>query len=232
MSNRMQELILLLEDEIDRSPKQRLSSGNKRMVDCDRLLDLLGDLKVVIPEEVRQAQAVLSERDALLHEAQSEATAVVARARVEAERLVANNKTVAEAKARAMTIMTRAEENADAIMQGARDYSQTVMEEVQRYLQQYMEQIDDTREELRRNYRPLETMGTVYDRRTVEPPPIQEITTDILQPWSEKLEETTGQNERPSEKKRTRSGRNVSEITGATTRFEYFGGEEERRSSN
>lgn len=174
MANRIMELINLIEDEIDRSPRQRLSGGNKRLIDCDRLLDLLGDMKVVVPEEVRQSQAILSERDAILQDAESEATALVARARVEAERILANDKTIATARSRAADILSKAEGNASTVMQNARDYSQTVMEEVQRYLQKYMDQIDTTREELRRNYRPVETNykePAVYQKRSPEPYP-------------------------------------------------------------
>ncbi len=168
MSNRIQQLIMLLEDEIDRSPKQRLSSGNKRIVDCDRILDLLGDIKVVVPEEVRQAQTILAERDAILHEADSEATAVLARARVEAERMLANDKTIAEARGRAMNIMTNAEERANTMMQGVRDYAQSVMEEVQRYMEQYIDMIDGTREELRSHFRLVDPKSFVPQKQTLE----------------------------------------------------------------
>lgn len=153
MANRIQDLILMLEEEIEQSPKQRLAGGNKRLVDCDRMLDLLGDLKVVVPEEVRVAQTVLLEQKALLRDAENQATELLARARVESERLIAQENILQEARSRGDQIIRDAEEKADALMQESRDYSQTVMEEVQRYLTRYIEMIDETREDIRRNYR-------------------------------------------------------------------------------
>lgn len=153
MANRIQELIVLLEEEIEQSPRQRLAGGNKRLVDCDRMLDLLGDLKVVVPEEVRQAQTVLLEQKAILRDAESQATEMLARARLESERLIAKENVLTEAKERGEAILRETEEKADGLMQESRDYSQTVMEEVQRYLTRYIEMIDETREDIRRNYR-------------------------------------------------------------------------------
>lgn len=153
MANRIQELILLLEQEIEQSPKQRLMGGNKRTVDCDRMLDLLGDLKVVVPEEVRVAQTLLMEQEAMLQDAEKQSMEIVAKARVESERLISRETVLREAKERADRIVHEAESKSDTLMRESRDYSQTVMEEVQRYLSRYIEMIDETREDIRRNYR-------------------------------------------------------------------------------
>lgn len=155
MSNRMQELIALLEEEIEQSPKPRLGNGNKRVVDCDRLLDILGDMKVVLPEEVRLAQTVLNERENLLAEADEQAVAILAEARMEAERMIARDEIIMQAKQHANSILDRAEENAVAITNGARSYSQEILEDVQRYLHEYIDIVNRNRGELTGHYQPM-----------------------------------------------------------------------------
>jgi len=42
-----------LEDMIERSPRPKLGNGaNKRVIDAEEMIDLLGDLKVTIPEDI------------------------------------------------------------------------------------------------------------------------------------------------------------------------------------
>ena len=174
MANRIQELILLLEQEIEQSPKQRLAGGNKRTVDCDRMLDLLGDLKVVVPEEVRVAQTLLMEKEAMLQEAEKHSTEILAMARVESERLISRETVLKEAKERADRIIHEAESKADTLMRESRDYSQTVMEEVQRYLSRYIEMIDETREDIRRNYRGAPRRLFTQSNEEQPPRPVQQ----------------------------------------------------------
>ena len=49
-----------LEDMIERSPRPKLGNGaNKRVIDAEEMIDLLGDLKVTIPEDIRRANRMM-----------------------------------------------------------------------------------------------------------------------------------------------------------------------------
>lgn len=151
---RILEFIQMLEDEIQQSPKPRIGSGNRRIVDCDRMLDLLGDMKVMIPEEIRSAQTVLNEKKGILEDANIQAASIMATARVQAERLVAREPVITEAKKRAQNIIDQAEDNALNITQSTRNYAHEVLGETQRFLRDYIDAIDKSRVELYQRFDP------------------------------------------------------------------------------
>lgn len=154
MSRGLVDLIVQLEAEIEASPKPRLGGGNRRVVDCERILDLLGDIKVSIPDEIRQAAAVLAEKESIIASAQTQAAALLANARVKGERLVSREGVIEEARLRAENIVERAHHNADVIAQGARNYTDEILTDVQRYLQEYVDIIEKNRMELDTAYTP------------------------------------------------------------------------------
>ena len=58
------------------------------IIDEDRMLDLIDQMRVAIPEEVKKAQQVLSQRDRILAQAQEEANRTLSLAREKSEGLV------------------------------------------------------------------------------------------------------------------------------------------------
>jgi hypothetical protein len=58
------------------------------IVDEDRMLDLIDQMRVSIPEEVKKAQQLMAQRDRLLAQAQEEANRTIAIAREKSEQLV------------------------------------------------------------------------------------------------------------------------------------------------
>ena len=58
------------------------------IVDEDRMLDLIDQMRVSIPEEVKKAQQILAQRDRLKAQAEEEANRTIARAREKSEQLI------------------------------------------------------------------------------------------------------------------------------------------------
>ena len=58
------------------------------IVDEDRMLDLIDQMRVSIPEEVKKAQQLLAQRDRLLAQAQEEANRTIAIARERSDQLI------------------------------------------------------------------------------------------------------------------------------------------------
>ena len=59
------------------------------VVDEDRMLEVIDQMRIVIPDEVKKAQQVLSSRDRFLAQAQEEADRTIALARDKAEQIAA-----------------------------------------------------------------------------------------------------------------------------------------------
>ena len=71
-------IISQIEQLLSESPKAKLGGGNKHTVDVDQAFDLLGDLKVTIPDDIRRANSVLIESEKMLDYARENADEMIA----------------------------------------------------------------------------------------------------------------------------------------------------------
>jgi hypothetical protein len=154
MKSEIFELIGRMEEEIKASPKSRLQGGSKKSVDADQLLELLSELKVVIPNEVRAAMNLLADKEHILAQARDEAARMLAEARQQREKLVSSEAILEESRKRAEGIVQRAEHNAALITDGARNYTDEILLDLQRYLKEYTNIIEKNRKELHMVYAP------------------------------------------------------------------------------
>ena len=74
------------------------------ILDEDRVLDLIDQMRVAIPEEVKKAQQVLAQRDRILAQAQEEANRTLALAREKSEQMIERDSIVQAAQARATDV--------------------------------------------------------------------------------------------------------------------------------
>ena len=162
MSTSILDLIAQLESQIDESPRPKIGGGNKRVVDTAALFDIISDLRVTIPEEVRWAQSVLADKEAILQNAQEEANQILEQAKEERGRLVDQEEILTEARKRAESMLRRARENSDIVVSGARNYTDDILFDLQRYMREYIEIIDKNREELHVAYTPRTDLGDEF----------------------------------------------------------------------
>ncbi len=92
------------------------------IVDEDRMLDLIDQMRVAIPEEVKKSQSMLAQRDRILAQAQEEANRTLAIAREKSEQLVERDAIVQAAKAEAEQIKQRALADIEGTRQEADEY--------------------------------------------------------------------------------------------------------------
>jgi F0F1-type ATP synthase membrane subunit b/b' len=72
------------------------------------MLDLIDQMRVSIPEEIKKAQQLLAQRDRLLAQAQEEANRTLALAREKSEQMIERDAITADAKVRAEQIVQQA----------------------------------------------------------------------------------------------------------------------------
>ena len=92
------------------------------IVDEDRMLDLIDQMRVAIPDEVKKAQQLLAQRDRILAQAQEEVNRTLSLAREKSEQLVERDSIVEAAKARADQIIEQAHMDILVIRQDADAY--------------------------------------------------------------------------------------------------------------
>ncbi len=92
------------------------------LVNKAEALDLLDAARSVVPEQVAEAEGIVSSAKDVVERAQAQADMVVQSAQLRAEKLVEEQEIVAQAKARAAEIVAQAEVQARQLMDEANDY--------------------------------------------------------------------------------------------------------------
>ena len=92
------------------------------VVDEDRMLELIDQMRIAVPEEVKKAQQVMAQRDRVMAQAQEEANRTLQIARDKADQLVQKDMIVGEAQRRAEQIVSQARAEAEATRADADNY--------------------------------------------------------------------------------------------------------------
>ncbi len=111
------------------------------MVDEDRMLDIIDQMRIAIPEEVKKAQQLLGQRDRVLAQAQEEANRTLELARQKADQMVTKEMVAQEASRRAEQIVAQARVDAENIRAEADDYAMNSLTQLQDELERISNQV-------------------------------------------------------------------------------------------
>ncbi len=113
------------------------------VVDEDRMLELIDQMRIAIPEEVKKAQQVVSQRDRVMAQAQEEANRTVALAREKADQMSQKDMIVQEAQRRAEQILAQARADAEATRGDADNYVVETLMQLQDQLARLSNQVSN-----------------------------------------------------------------------------------------
>ncbi|MBI3914352.1 MAG: hypothetical protein HY327_09240 [Chloroflexi bacterium] len=114
----------------------------KTMIDEDEFLDIIDQMRIAIPEEIKQAKKLAQDRERILAQAKEETERILLMARQDAEHILlaaredaarlTNDHAVSKAaQERALKIEEKAKAEANALRQGADSYAADVLTEIQ-----------------------------------------------------------------------------------------------------
>ncbi|MGN0327831.1 MAG: vacuolar family H+-ATPase subunit H [Lachnospira sp.] len=139
--SRIEQLISDIESYIDNCKYQPLSN-NKIIVNKEQLEDMLAELRLKTPEEVKKYQRILSNKDAIIADAKEQAEAIINAAQIQTEELINEheimqrayaqaNQLIEQATAQAQAILDNATEDANNIRMSAMNYTDDMLENLQ-----------------------------------------------------------------------------------------------------
>ena len=111
------------------------------VVDEDRMLDLIDQMRVAIPEEIKKAQQVLTQRDRILAQAQEEANRTIAIAREKQDQLLERDAIVQAAHTRANEILAEAQVERENSLREADSYSLETLRRLEIELDRFTTQV-------------------------------------------------------------------------------------------
>lgn len=110
------------------------------VVDEDRILEIIDQMRISIPEEVKKSQQILAQRDRVLAQAQEEANRTISLAKKKAEEMVERDAIVQAAQSRSEQIVEQARAEGERVRQDADDYVVESLSELEAELSRILTQ--------------------------------------------------------------------------------------------
>jgi vacuolar-type H+-ATPase subunit H len=108
------------------------------LIDRDRCFDIINQMRISIPEEVKKAKRLQQERERIITHANEEAERIIALAHERAAELVAEHKIAEQADRAAQKVLDQAEREAAKVQSGADEYARSVLAQLQEHLTQQL----------------------------------------------------------------------------------------------
>lgn len=140
-------LLETLEEIIENAKKVPFTS--KIMVEEDEILDIIKDIRLKLPEDLKQAKWVREERERILAEARKEADDVVKEAENRIIAMIDEHEITKKAYEQKNQIMEAANENSRQITQGAKEYADNILANLEKSLEKSLREISQDRKELK-----------------------------------------------------------------------------------
>ena len=118
MSSRIEQLIDEIEEYID-GCKYQPFSNTKIVVDKDEIDELLRELRMKTPDEIKRYQKIISNKEAILSDARAKAEALINEATIHTNELINEHEIMQQAYAQANEVVTMATHQAQEILDNA-----------------------------------------------------------------------------------------------------------------
>lgn len=123
--------------------------SSKVMIDQAEILEIVKEIRIKLPDEIKQAAWIKDERQRILAEAQKDADTLMQEAEFKLNELIDQDEITKQANNKAEELVTKAQTNAKEIRLGAIEYADSLLLETQENLKEMITLLNDNRKELR-----------------------------------------------------------------------------------
>lgn len=124
-------------------------TGGKRMVDVEKIRDIIDDIRLNMPGEIRQAKNIVQDRQSIIDTATKEAEGIVKRAEERARAIVSQEAVVKAAGERANEIATQAQTRSRELRNKTVDFCEAMLRDTEEQLVKSAAEVKDVRAKLR-----------------------------------------------------------------------------------
>ena len=125
MASRIEQIIEEIEEYIENCKYQPLST-TKIIVNKEEICELIGELRSKTPEEIRRYQKIISNKEAILADAQAKADQIIAQAEIQTTELVSEHQIMQQAYAQANEVVMIATKQAQEILDNATNEANSI----------------------------------------------------------------------------------------------------------
>lgn len=149
MNANIGDILDIMEDMIEGATKLPLSGG-RCVIDGEQLLDLIGDVKMNMPTEVKQAKLIVQDRKQIIEDAREEAESIIRRGQERAKAMVNESQIVKDAQLKANDMVTQAQLQSRELKRATNEYVNEMLKKTEDQLLRDIADIKSTRQALRR----------------------------------------------------------------------------------
>ncbi len=143
MASRIEQIIEEIEEYID-SCKSQAFSPSKIIVNREQIEELLNQLRVKTPEEIKRYQRIISNKEAILADAQAKADSIIAQAQVQTDKLVSEHQIMQQAYAQANEVVMIATRQAQEILDNATNDANNIRMGAMQYTDDILRNLEST----------------------------------------------------------------------------------------
>ncbi len=140
-------LLETLEEALERG--KNVPFSNKTIVDKDEILDIVKEIRLKLPDELKQAKWVKEERGRIIAEAQKESDGIIKEAENRIIAMIDEHEITRKAYEQKAQIIESANEMSREISQGTKDYADNLLEKIEIALEDALKTIQNNRKELK-----------------------------------------------------------------------------------
>jgi vacuolar-type H+-ATPase subunit H len=136
-----------LEDGIEKCVSVPFS--NKTLIDKEEILELVKDVRLRLPDDIKQAKWIKQEESRIIEQANEEAERIINKARNEISSLVDEHEITKKAYTQANEIIETAQKSSREIKSGTKQYADQVLLKVEDILKDTLDVLKTNRDELK-----------------------------------------------------------------------------------
>ena len=140
-------LLETLEEALENS--KTIPFSGKSVVEKEELLDIIKEIRIKLPDELKQAKWVKEERQKILVEAQKEADEIVKEAENRIISMIDEHEITRKAYEQKAQIIETANEMSREISKGTKDYADNLLEKLEVVLEDALKTVQNNRKELK-----------------------------------------------------------------------------------
>ena len=143
MASRIEQIIDEIEDYID-GCKTQAFAPSKIIVNRETMEELLNELRSKTPDEIKRYQKIISNKEAILADAQAKADAIIAQAQVKTDELVSEHEIMQQAYAQANEVVMIATKQAQEILDNATNDANNIRMGAMQYTDDILKNLEST----------------------------------------------------------------------------------------
>ena len=144
----IEEILDSLDELLDRAWGLPLSNG-RCVVDADKVRDLIDEIRLNLPSQMKNAKAIVSNQEEIMVQAKNEADAIVKKAEDRARVLISNEEIVKKAQSLANDIMKNAQVKDKELRRATQDFSDSMLKQSEEVLIKSLTDIKNTRQAIK-----------------------------------------------------------------------------------